>query len=137
MFPFGHGLSYAYFDYENLRLSTHELRLGETLTVSVELRNTSAIAASEVAQLYVRDRIGTRTRPVRELKGFQRLRLAPGASERVRFELSSEGLAFFDGRSWVTEPGEFAAWVAVGRKAVRRPAGRSTPGPTTTPAAWR
>ena len=112
LFPFGHGLSYASFEYENLRLSTSELQLGESLTVSVELLNSSSIAAHEVVQLYVRDLAGNVTRPVKELKGFRRIYLEPEERVTVEFELHSDDLAFY-GRNMqrMTEPGEFHVWV--------------------------
>jgi beta-glucosidase len=112
LFPFGHGLSYASFEYENLRLSTKELELGASLTVSVELLNTSPIAAHEVVQLYVRDLVGNVTRPVRELKGFRRIWLEPEERVMVEFELHTDDLAFF-GRDMtlMTEPGDFHVWV--------------------------
>jgi beta-glucosidase-like glycosyl hydrolase len=74
--------------------------------------NTGDRPAAEVVQLYVRDRVGTRTRPIRELEGFQRHEVAAGTSIRVSFTLEIQDLAFFDGESWVTEPGEFEVWVA-------------------------
>jgi beta-glucosidase len=112
LFPFGHGLSYASFEYENLRLSTKELELGESLTVSVELLNTSPIDAHEVVQLYVRDLVGNVTRPVKELKGFRRIYLEPEERVTVEFELHTDDLAFY-GRDMrlITEPGEFHVWV--------------------------
>jgi beta-glucosidase len=112
LFPFGHGLSYASFEYENLRLSTSELQLGESLTVSVDLLNTSSIAAHEVVQLYVRDLAGNVTRPVKELKGFRRIYLEPEERVTVEFELHTDDLAFY-GRNMqrMTEPGEFHVWV--------------------------
>jgi len=112
LFPFGHGLSYTRFDYSNLRLDRTELLIGEALTVSVDLANTGATAADEVVQLYVRDLVGSLTRPVRELKGFRRVRVAPGETVTVGFRLHSDDLAFFgrDGAS-VVEPGEFHLWI--------------------------
>jgi len=112
LFPFGHGLSYASFEYSNLRVDREALRIGEALTVSVELTNTGRVAADEVAQLYVRDLVGNVTRPVRELKGFQRVRLAPGQTVTVSFQLGSDDLAFY-GRdnTLIVEPGEFHLWV--------------------------
>jgi len=112
LFPFGHGLSYTTFEYSNLRLDRASLRVGETLTVSVELTNTGHMAGDEVAQLYVRDLVGNVTRPVRELKGFRRVRLAPGEQATVNFRLDSDDLAFFgrDNTS-IVEPGEFHLWV--------------------------
>jgi beta-glucosidase len=112
LFAFGHGLSYATFEYSNLRVDRPELRIGDALTVSVDLANTGSVAAEEVAQLYVRDLVGNVTRPVRELKGFRRLRLAPGETVTVSFRLHSDDLAFF-GRdnTRVIEPGDFHLWV--------------------------
>jgi len=112
LFAFGHGLSYARFEYRNLSTSAAEIRLGETLQVSVELTNTGEVPADEVAQLYVRDLVGNVTRPVRELKGYKRLRLDPGQTVVVEFELHTDDLAFY-GRDMqlVTEPGEFHVWI--------------------------
>lgn len=112
LFPFGHGLSYATFEYSNLRLDRPVLRTGEALTVSADLTNTGRVAADEVAQLYVRDLVGNVTRPVRELKGFQRVRLARHETATVTFRLHSDDLAFF-GRdnTLLVEPGEFHLWV--------------------------
>ncbi len=112
LFVFGHGLSYTSFCYENLSLSASELRVGDSLTVSVDLVNVGSRAGTEVAQLYVRDLVGSVTRPVRELKGFQRVALEPGESRRLSFELHTDDLAFYgrDNRLRV-EPGEFHVWV--------------------------
>ena len=112
LFPFGHGLSYTTFEYAELRLDRTELPIGEALTVSVEIANTGTVAADEVVQLYVRDLVGSVTRPVRELKGFERVRLAPGETVTASFLLHSDDLAFFgrDNRL-VVEPGDFHVWV--------------------------
>ena len=112
LFAFGHGLSYASFHYHEIRASAAEIALGDTVTISVELTNRSTVAADEVVQLYVRDLVASITRPVKELKGFRRLRLEPGASVTVDFELHTDDLAFF-GRDMKTtvEPGEFHAWI--------------------------
>ena len=112
LFAFGHGLSYADFDYRNLWTSASELRLGDTLRVSAELTNNGDCPADEVAQLYVRDLVGSVTRPVRELKGFKRYHLSPGETIVVDFELHTDDLAFH-GRDMrlVTEPGEFHVWI--------------------------
>jgi len=112
LFPFGHGLSYARFEYRNIGVSSPEVRMGETLTITAELSNSGAIAADEVAQLYVRDLAGSVTRPVRELKGFRRIRLQPGQMVTVAFRLHTSDLAFY-GRDMqlITEPGQFHAWI--------------------------
>lgn len=112
LFAFGHGLSYARFEYQNLRTNASEIRPGDTLQVSAELTNTGEVPAEEVAQLYVRDLVGNVTRPVKELKGFKRLRLDPGQTIVVEFSLHTDELAFYDrNMQLVTEPGEFHAWI--------------------------
>ena len=110
--PFGFGLSYAEFEYSNIRSSADEFRVGEKLTISAELRNTGDRAATEVVQLYVRDLVGSVTRPVRELKGFRRVHVEPGETVTVEFDLTAGDLAFY-GRDMqlVVEPGEFQAWI--------------------------
>jgi beta-glucosidase len=112
IFPFGHGLSYTTFEYSNLRLDRPVLLIGEALTVSVDVTNAGCVVADEVVQLYVRDLVGNVTRPVREMKGFRRVRLSRGETLTVSFQLGSDDLAFF-GRdnARIVEPGEFHLWV--------------------------
>jgi len=112
LFPFGFGLSYADFVYEDIRVSAEEIPLGGTITVSAELTNHGDVPADEVAQLYVRDLVGNVTRPVRELKGFRRLRVDAGETVTVSFELHTDDLAFY-GRdnTLMVEPGDFHAWI--------------------------
>ena len=112
LFPFGYGLSYGDFQYANIRTSTSELEVGSTLTISVDLSNNGSVAAEEVVQMYVRDLVGSVTRPVRELKGFRRVRMEPGQTTQVDFQLSTDDLAFF-GRDnkLVVEPGDFHVWI--------------------------
>jgi beta-glucosidase len=107
-FPFGFGLSYTTFEYRDLELSKQEITTSESLGVSFELANTGGVEATEVAQLYLRDLVATVTRPVRELKRFARVKLAPGERRRVTFELLAEDLAFVgpDMKRCV-EPGRF------------------------------
>lgn len=113
LFPFGYGLTYTTFEYSDLRLSTTRLGMGETLTATVTLTNTGTRPATEVVQLYVRDLVGSITRPVRELKGFQRVDLAPGASQAVTFTLHTDDLAFHNAAMQrITEPGHFHLWIA-------------------------
>jgi beta-glucosidase len=112
LFPFGFGLSYAEFSYTNLRLGKAEILAGEILCLSVDVTNLGAVAADEVVQLYVRDLVGSVTRPVRELKGFKRTRLEPGETLTIDFQLQADDLAFFGRHNeLVTEPGEFRVWV--------------------------
>lgn len=113
LYPFGFGLGYTTFALSDLALSTPRLAWGETLHVTARVTNTGAEPGEHVAQLYIRDRVASRTRPVRELKGFQRVALAPGESREVRFELRRENLMFIgDGDRWTAEPGLFNVWVA-------------------------
>ncbi|MEL7187581.1 MAG: beta-glucosidase BglX [Pseudomonadota bacterium] len=109
---FGFGLSYTSFKYSDIEVSMSEIRAGESITISAELRNTGDAAATETTQLYVRDLVGNVTRPVRELKGFEKVRLEPGAATRVEFTLHTDDLAFF-GRdnTMIVEPGDFQVWI--------------------------
>ncbi len=112
LFPFGFGLSYTRFEYRDIEIGSDEIRLGESLLVSAELANVGDVAADEIVQLYVRDLVGSVTRPVRELKGFRRVRLEPGESARIEFTLHTDDLAFV-GRDMQrsAEPGEFHVWI--------------------------
>jgi beta-glucosidase len=111
LFPFGHGLAYTHFEYGDSHSSGDMLR--GSVQISAQVTNTGPRVGVAVAQLYVRDLVGSLTRPVRELKGFQRLSLAPGESQRVSFLIKEEDLAFTraDGTRGV-EPGQFQAWIA-------------------------
>ena len=112
LFAFGHGLSYAGFEYSNLQISPAQMKPGESICISVDVRNTGQRSALEVVQLYVRDPVASVTRPVRELKGFQRVHLEPDQTRRVDFQLGSDALGFY-GREleWVVESGRFQVWV--------------------------
>lgn len=112
LFPFGHGLSYTAFSYAEMHLSSPAMTMDGTLGISAEVQNTGDREAEEVVQLYLRDPAASVTRPVRELKGFEKVRLAPGERRRVAFSLTAADLAFY-GRSGqrVTEPGRFHAWI--------------------------
>ena len=112
LFPFGYGLSYTRFEYSDLQLSSSQLAVGETIRVSAKLHNAGDYAAEEVVQLYTRDLVGNVTRPIKELKGFQRVRLEPGQTETVTFLLHTEELAFYNREmELVTEPGMFHVWI--------------------------
>jgi beta-glucosidase len=112
LWEFGFGLTYTSFDYADIGVSANESPVGGSIRISAELRNVGDRKATEVAQLYVRDLVGSVTRPVRELKGFRRITLEPGDATRVEFELHSDDLAFF-GRDnqRIVEPGEYHAWI--------------------------
>ncbi len=112
LYPFGYGLSYTQFRFSNLQLSTSRIRSDGSLKVSVEVENTGKRAGDEVAQLYIRDMAGSRTRPVKELKGFERITLKPGERRRVEFTLTPEHLGFYNREmKFVVEPGAFKVWV--------------------------
>ncbi len=108
LFPFGYGLSYSRFEISQPTLSASTLRLGETITVEITLQNTGQHDAAEVLQLYIQDCVASTTRPGRELKGFQRIQLAPGEMRKVTFAITLEMLAFYSAREiWETESGRF------------------------------
>ncbi|WP_299599342.1 beta-glucosidase BglX [uncultured Microbulbifer sp.] len=113
LFPFGYGLTYSEFDYSDLELSSNELDFNGQLEISATITNTGKTTATETAQLYVRDLVGSVSRPVRELKGFERLTLQPGESRTVSFTLAPAQLAFHNAdMQQVIEPGDFHVWVA-------------------------
>jgi beta-glucosidase len=112
LFPFGFGLSYTQFHYQNLEISSKTLHLGETLTIKVLLTNTGKIEGEEVVQLYIRDLVGSVTRPVKELKDFKRVKLAAGESDYITFDLCTDKLAFYDRNMQLNiEAGQFHLWV--------------------------
>jgi beta-glucosidase len=112
LYPFGHGLSYTTFEYGSPRLSTTTMSVLDTVTVSIDVTNTGARTGDEVVQLYVRDLVRSVTPPVMELKGFERVTVAPGETLTVAFPLAIEDLAFYDADGWwVVEPGTFAVMV--------------------------
>ena len=112
LFPFGYGLSYTTFKISNLQLSAPRIGVSGKVTVSVEVENTGKRAGDEVVQLYIRDLVASMTRPVKELKGFQRVSLQPGEKRRVEFVLGHEHLGFWNREMrYVVEPGEFRVMV--------------------------
>lgn len=113
LYPFGYGLSYATFAYENITLSTKQLPIDGQLEVTFTVRNTGNVAGCAIPQLYVRDLVGCRVRPVKELKGFARLELAAGESKEVTLPLPASSLAFHDAAmNKIVEPGKCKLWVA-------------------------
>jgi beta-glucosidase len=112
LFPFGYGLSYTQFKITNLQLSGQRIKGDGKVTVSVDVENTGKRTGDEVVQLYIRDTVATLTRPVKELKGFQRVTLQPGEKKHLQFTLTSEHLGFWNREMrFVVEPGEFKVMV--------------------------
>ena len=108
LFPFGHGLSYTTFEYRDLQVTPAHIKPGGAARVRVVVVNTGTRAGDEVAQLYVRDQISSVTRPVKELKGLQRITLAPGEVQTIEFEITSDQLSFLDEHlERIVEPGRF------------------------------
>ena len=104
LYPFGFGLTYTRFEYSNLKV--------DGMTVSADIRNAGSRAGDEVVQLYVNDPVASVSRPVRELRGFQRVTLAPGETKRVSFTIERSDLQFWSNGKWVVEPGTFRVWIA-------------------------
>lgn len=112
LYAFGHGLSYTTFGYSPIELSAPSFRAGETLTARVTVTNTGALEGTETVQMYIRDLVGSVTRPVRQLKGFERVTLAPGESRTVEFTLDRETLSFWrQDMSWGPESGDFHIFI--------------------------
>ncbi|MFN5253146.1 MAG: beta-glucosidase BglX [Chitinophagaceae bacterium] len=120
LYPFGYGLSYTQFEYGNIELSAKQLKGNQTLTVTVPVKNTGKYAGKEVVQLYIRDEVGSITRPVQELKGFNKIELAPGETKNVSFNITPEFLKFYNGDlkfDW--ESGDFQIMVGTNSKDVQ------------------
>jgi beta-glucosidase len=108
LFPFGYGLSYTRFRYDDIRLDKHTMHRNESAMLSCTITNTGKMAGDEVVQLYIRDMLASVARPVMELKGFQRIHLQPGESRRVSFMITPSLLEMFDAKmNRVIEPGDF------------------------------
>jgi beta-glucosidase len=112
LYPFGYGLSYTQFKYSDVQLSDSMLTANGSITASVTLTNTGDRDGEEIVQLYIRDLVGSITRPVKELKGFQRVALKPGESKQVTFSITPELLKFYNADlQWVAEPGDFHVFI--------------------------
>jgi len=111
-FAFGYGLSYTTFALTDLKFSKEKINPGETLTVTCNIKNTGKCAGAEVVQLYIRDMVASITRPVKELKEFQKVYLKPGESKELTFILDKQKLSFYNqSMQWVTEPGQFEVMI--------------------------
>lgn len=111
LYPFGYGLSYTTFAMSEPKLSAKTMKQGETLTVSVDVTNTGKMTGEEVVQLYLHDDLCSVTRPSKELKGFKRVKVEPGKSIQVTFEINEEMLSFRNQGKWMVEPGQFTVMV--------------------------
>ncbi|MDZ7743164.1 MAG: glycoside hydrolase family 3 N-terminal domain-containing protein [Bacteroidota bacterium] len=112
LYPFGYGLSYTHFEYSNVELSKDSYKMNDTIEISALISNTGKREGDEIVQLYLRDVTASATRPVRELKGFKRIRLKAGESRKITFQLSMRDLGFYNTDSeFTTEPGLFKAWI--------------------------
>jgi beta-glucosidase len=111
-YPFGYGLSYTRFDYSNLQLDKSEIGPAGQLMVSIDVKNAGSSAGAEVVQLYIRDLVGSLTRPVKELKGFEKIFLQPGQTQKIQFTLGPDELGFYNAdNEFVVEPGRFKLWI--------------------------
>lgn len=112
LYPFGYGLSYTQFSYANLKLDKSDIARGEKVKVAVTVTNTGQLTGQEVVQLYIRDEVAKYARPVKELKGFEKIELAPGESKQVEFTLGIEELGYFHPNgTYVLEPGSYKVMV--------------------------
>lgn len=110
-YPFGYGLSYTQFKYADVKLSKTSMSSKETVFAEVEVTNTGKVAGDEIVQLYLRDDVSSLARPIKELKGFKRINIQPGATQKVSFPISSRALEFWKDGKWITEPGMFTVMV--------------------------
>jgi len=113
LFPFGFGLSYTEFSYSSIKLSSTNPEIKDTIVAECEVTNTGKYDGMEVVQLYIRDKVASLARPVRELKGFRKIHLKAGETQKVSFALSASQLGFWNlSNNYITEPGEFQVWIS-------------------------
>jgi len=112
LYPFGYGLSYTTFKFENLKLSKSSMKTNEAAEVQVDVTNTGSVAGDAVGQMYIHQRWGSASRPVRQLEGFKRIALKPGETQTLKFTLGKDELQFWDPqtRKWTVEPSTFDVW---------------------------
>ncbi|NIG52995.1 beta-glucosidase BglX [Chitinophaga sp. Cy-1792] len=123
LYPFGYGLSYTTFSYSDVTLNSNALKAGGKITASVTITNTGKTDGVEIAQLYIRDMVGSITRPVKELKGFQRIALKAGESKQVTFDITENDLKFYNSDlKFVAEPGDFKVFIGGNSRDVKEAA---------------
>jgi len=123
-YAFGHGLSYTDFKYSGLALSSARMSPAQKVTLSFDLANTGKVEGTEIVQLYLRDMVASVVRPLKELKGFQKVHLKPGEQRRVSFTIDRDMLSFFDSQlKWDAEPGDFRLMVGSASDDIRLEAG--------------
>ncbi len=121
LYPFGFGLSYSNFSYGDVKLSSSSLKGNQTLTAKIDITNKSAVNGKEIVQLYIRDLVGSITRPVKELKGFQKLDIKAGETKTVTFTISPEDLKFYNSNlKYDWEPGEFEIMIGTNSGNVKK-----------------
>jgi beta-glucosidase len=112
LYPFGYGLSYTTFEYSPVSISATEVAMGGSITAEVTVKNIGKVAGKEVVQMYLQDVVGSTTRPLRELKGFEKISLEPGESKTVTFEITPELMSHYNSDlKFVAEPGEFIVYI--------------------------
>jgi len=111
LFSFGHGLSYTTFEYSKVTADKKEMKSSENITITVKVKNTGKREGSEIVQLYISDLRSSLPRPVKELKGFEKVSLMPGEEKTISFTIDKSDLSFFDAEkhTWIAEPGDFEA----------------------------
>ena len=112
LYPFGHGLSYTTFEYSDISLSSNIIGESDILSISVNITNSGNYDGHEIVQLYIHDKVGSITRPVKELKGFSKIFIKKGENKTVNFQLTCKDFKFFNGKDFIFEPGEFEVAIA-------------------------
>jgi len=119
-FEFGFGISYTQFQYSNLQLNKKNLTIDDKIEVSLTLANTGKYDGEEIVQLYLRDKVGSVIRPIKELKDFKKIALKAGESQTIRFTIDKEKLSFYNQQlQWVAEPGDFELMIGASSKDIR------------------
>ncbi len=120
LFPFGYGLSYTKFEYSNLKINPGKISPQEKINISIDVKNVGRYKGDEIVQLYIHDTVATVARPIKELKGFERITLEPDQKKRVNFTLLPQDLAFYDiNMDLVVEPGIFEVMIGSSSEDIR------------------